>query len=98
MRIHERSNLDLPDAWAYDSGSGVLARDREHAEHGEEECHSRGCARPRGDADRRWVRRATHWQVGEECVELAVRPGCEQRFEPLFKLLRAEPPLRRRVA
>ncbi len=32
-----------------------------------------------------------------ERVEFTVRPGCVQRFKPLFKLVLAEPPLSHRV-
>ena len=30
-------------------------------------------------------------------AEFTVRPGCVQRFKPLFKLVLAEPPLSHRV-
>lgn len=91
-----RRNPQLPQMGVYD---GVMdpVHDGEHAEHGDHKREGSGRAYPLGDADRLPARRATHRQVGQEGVDLAVRPGREQSFEPLLKLLCAQPPLCRRM-
>jgi hypothetical protein len=45
----------------------------------------------------RSIRRAWDRQVGDERVEFAVGLGVEQHFEPSFKLVCSESPLRGRL-
>jgi hypothetical protein len=76
----------------------VTDRASERPKDGQHERDSAGCADPSGDSGARPAREAADRQVLKERVEVAIRPGCGDRSEPLLKLACTEPPLDRRVA
>ncbi len=76
---------------------GMPARGGEHPEHREHERERADGASPAGDSHTRLGPGSTGRKIGEEGVQLAVRPRLKQALEPFFKLVRAEPPLGRRV-
>lgn len=78
---------------ASDRHGGMHARGGEHAEYGQHERAGGEGTGPSCDPRTGLVRGAIDGQVGEESVEFAVRPSCEQDVEPFFKLARTEPPL-----
>lgn len=78
-----------------DSSTGT--QDGQGAEHHENQRHTADSSDEASEPDARPPPSATEWEVGEECVEFTVGPGCVQRFKPLFKLVPAEPPLGHRV-
>jgi hypothetical protein len=72
---------------------GAAAHDGEHAEYRKNKRHSTDSPNQPPGPNTRLRQRAIDWKVGEERVEFTVGPGCVQRFEPVVKLLPAEPSL-----
>ncbi len=78
-----------------DRDSGAAAHHGERDEHPENKRHSTDGPDQTSEPDTRLPHRAIDRKVGEERVEFTVGPGRIQRFKPLVKLIRAEPPLSR---
>ena len=78
-----------------DRGSEAAARHGERDEHRENKRHSTDGPNQTSEPDARLPQRALDRKVGDERVEFTVGPGRVQRFKPLVKLIRAEPPLSR---
>lgn len=76
-----------------DRDGGAAAHDGEHAEHRENKRHSADSAYQASEPGTRLRRRAIDRKVGDERVEFTTGPGRVQRFNPLLKLVPAEPPL-----